>query len=113
MTQYEIHLEKVMFDTWLKESGETNEADIDHLRNCVHLAVMECLTKKQRQYLSLYLSGYNMIEIAEMCSVNKSAVSRTIGRGLDHVLDHIKYASPRTLQVKRRVAKRLSGLYRN
>ena len=109
MTKYEIHLEKVMFDTWLKESGETNEADIDHLQNCVHLAIKECLTKKQRQYLSLYLSGYNMIEIAEMCSVNKSTVSRTIG----HVLDHIKYASPRTLQVKRRVVKRLSGLYRN
>ena len=41
MTQYEIHLEKIMFDTWLKESGETHKADIDHLRNCVHLAVME------------------------------------------------------------------------
>ena len=113
MTKYENPLEKVIFDTWLKESGETNEADIDHIQNCVHLAIKECLTKKQRQYLSLYLSGYNMIEIAEMCSVNKSTVSRTIGRGLDHVLDHIKYASPRTLRVKRRVEKRLSGLYRN
>ena len=113
MTKYEIHLEKVMFDTWLKESGETNEADIEHLQNCVHLAIKECLTKKQGQYLSLYLSGYNMIEIAEMCSVNKSTVSRTIGRGLDRVLNHIKYASPRTLRVKQRVAKRLSGLYRN
>ena len=105
-------LERSMFSAWLRESGETNEAAVEHLKNCVHVAIHECLTPKQREYLELYMSGYNGTEIAEMCGVNRSSVSRTISRGLRRLMSHIKYATPRTLKAEGKVRKSLVRLYK-
>lgn len=108
----EAHLNKVMYNAWLKELGETNESDMLHLKNCVRLAIQEALTDKQRQYLCLYLSGYNGTEISELCGVNVSTVSRTTKRAVNNLVSRIKYATPRTLYADRRVRKNFLGLYR-
>lgn len=105
-------LEKVMFSVWLKESGETNDNYMEHLKNCVRVAMHDALTDRQRECLGLYLSGYSQIEISEMLGINKSTVSRNINRGLKRLLDRIKYATPRTLKVEQRVRKNLTALYR-
>jgi RNA polymerase sigma factor (sigma-70 family) len=108
----EVRLEQAMFSLWLKESGEDNEEEIYHLKNCVRVAISECLTEKQVCYLSYYMAGYNQIEISEMCGVNKSTVSRTLNRGLKRLLGHIKYATPRTLRVANKVENTLMRLYK-
>ena len=109
--KFDAHLEKAMFSLWLKESGETNDAFIDHLKKCIHVAMLETLTEKQKRYVVLYLNGFNSVEIAEICGKSVSCVSRTINRGLDNIVSRIKYATPRTLLVEHRVRKRLTRLY--
>lgn len=108
----QAHLEKVMYSTWLRESGETNADQIRHLKNCVRIALAECLTETQLRYISLYLSGYSSTEIANICGVNKATVSRGMHRGLKKVLSRIKYATPRTLEAGDRVRGSLVRLYK-
>lgn len=110
---HEVHLEKAMFSLWLKESGESNDNGVEHLKNCIRVAISECLTEKQAYYLSLYLSGYNQTEISEMCGVSISTVSRTLARGINRLIERVKYATPRTLRVGSRVKKSLTGLYKH
>lgn len=105
-------LEKAMFSAWLKESGETNDNHIEHLKNCVRVAMHEALTDRQRECLGLYLSGYSQTEISKMLGINNSTVSRNINRGLKRLLSRIKYATPRTLRVEQRVRKNLTALYK-
>jgi DNA-directed RNA polymerase specialized sigma24 family protein len=104
-------LEIVMFNLWRKESGETNEYLLEHLKNCVRVAISETLTDKQRYYLGLYLYGYSQTEISQLAGVNKSTVSRTINRALTRLLSRIKYATPATLHAEDRVHKYLTRLY--
>lgn len=107
----DLYLEKAMYAAWLRESGETNSAQLAHLKNCVTQAITEALTDKQRVYLSHYMSGFNMVEIGQMCGVDTSTVSRTINRALDRLISRIKYATPTTLTCGNKVKKRLTLLY--
>lgn len=107
----EAHFERMMYLAWLKELGETNEKDIQHLKNCVSVAIREGLTPKQREYLSFYLFGHNITEIADMFDVEKSTVSRTVHRAVDNLTSRIKYATPRTLHVGDKVTKHFTRLY--
>ncbi len=108
---HDFFLEKSMYNLWLRESGESNQLWIEHLKNCVKVAMEEALTETQSAYISLYMSGYNQVEIAAMFGVNKSTVCRTVARGLDRLINRIKYATPRTLRVEGRVRKQLTRLY--
>ena len=108
---HEIHLEKAMYALWRKESGETNELQLEHLKNCISVGIQEALTEKQRYYVGLYMSGYNQREISKMTGVNPSTVSRNISRGLNNLLSRIKYATPTTLHVEKRLRKSLTKLY--
>ena len=107
----EARLEVIMFRAWQRELGDTNEKELSHLRNCIKVAVKEALTPKQREYLSYYMSGYNLVEISKIYNVNRSTVSKTMKRALDHLFDHIKYATPTTLKTHSRVRKYLVRLY--
>lgn len=109
--KHEAHLQKVMYNAWLKESGETNESDMLHLKNCVRLAIQEALTDKQRQYIFLYLNGYNGVEISKLCGVNASTVCRTTQRAVNNLFSRIKYATPRTLYAEKRARKNFVRLY--
>lgn len=106
------YLEKCMYKMWLKAVGATNDDQIRHLKNCIKIAIRECLTKKQLLYLSDYMSGYNSLEIAEKHGINRSTVSRTLNRALDNLFSHIKYATPGTLRCEKRVRSYLTRLYK-
>ena len=110
---HELHLEKAMYSAWLKESGESNNMSIEHLKKCVRVAIQEGLTEKQRQYLLLYLSGNSVSDISEIVGVKRSTVSVTLNRALDNLECRIKYATPRTLYVGKRVRKSLTGIYKH
>ena len=71
----------------------------------------ECLTEKQRVYMGIYLSGYNVNEIAELRGVAVSTVSRGLNRGIDKIAERVRFATPRTLGAGKRVKKRLTRLY--
>ena len=105
-------LEKQMYQVWQRDAGATNDRDLRHLRNCIALAVEECLTPCQRDVLTLYMIGYNQLEIAKMRKVDKSTVSRTLNRAMDNLFNHIKYATPMTLKNAKRIRKNLTRLYR-
>lgn len=75
-----------------------NDADMQHLLNCVTIGMRDDLTQVQRKYLTLYLSGYTTVEIADMHNVNKSSVHRAIHRALDNLFRHVRYATPATLK---------------
>lgn len=54
--------------------------------------VAEELTKRQKQFIVLYYyKGMDMTEIAEVCKVSVSTVSRTISRARKKIADRIKY----------------------
>lgn len=105
-------LEKQMYQVWRSYTGATNNRDLEHLRNCIAIAVEECLTPHQRDALTLYMMGYNQLEIAKIRKVNKATVSRTLNRAMDNLFDHIKYATPATLKNEKRIRKNLTRLYR-
>lgn len=110
-TARERHLEKAMFALWRKESGETNDLWLEHLKNCISVGISETLTEKQRYCIGLYLSGYNQREISRMSGLSPSTVSRHISRGLNNLLSRIKYATPATLRVEAKVRQNLTRLY--
>ena len=110
--RHEKHLEKAMFDLWRRSSGETNDLQLEHLKNCIRLAISETLTDKQRQCITLYMSGYNQKEISEIVGIHYSVVSRHISRGLNRLLSRVKYATPATLHAETKVRKSMTRLYK-
>lgn len=106
------YLEKCMYKIWLKAGGATNDDQIRHLKNCIKIAVRECLSEKQFLYLSDYMSGYNSREIAKKHGVDQSTISRTLNRALDNLFSRIKYATPGTLRCEKRVRSYLTRLYK-
>lgn len=111
LLEQERHLEKMMYTAWLRISGETNSAQLEHLKNCVSVAIQECLTEKQKEMLLYYMSGYSQREIADELGLDKSSVSRTIHRAFHNLFSHIKYATPATLHAEAEVKRSLTRLY--
>lgn len=104
--------ERALFKTWNIQNAETNEEQIEHLKNCIKVAINECLTKKQRDVLLLYLSGYNQTEIAAIKHVDKSTICRLVNKALDNIFNHVKYASPITLKLSKKARSNLRKLYK-
>ena len=48
-------------------------------------ALMDTLTKRQRQIIEMYYSGKNITEIADVLKVNKSTVHRTLMRAIKNI----------------------------
>lgn len=54
--------------------------------------VAEELSQRQKQFVVLYYyDKHTMLEIAEICEVNVSTVSRTLQRARKNIADRIKY----------------------
>ena len=59
--------------------GETNSSQYIKFKKCVLEMIETVLTKKQRKYLKLrYFEQLKVIEIAKMCEVSPSTVTRGI-----------------------------------
>ena len=93
------YAERKMYEMWVNESNETNEAWLEHLKRCVHVAITDCCTDKQQQYVALLMLGFSGKEIAKQFSVSPTTVSRTLHRAFRNIISRIKYATPRTLTV--------------
>lgn len=94
-----VYAEHKMYEMWMTESNETNEQWLEHLKRCVHVAITDCCTEKQQQYLVLLMLGFSGREIANKYNVSPTTVSRTLHRALRNIISRIKYATPRTLTV--------------
>lgn len=102
--------ERAVYRAYLEELDDVDERSLEHLKNCIRESICTDLSEKQREYLTLYMSGYSSGEIAAEYCVHKATVSRALNRALDKLFEHIRYATPRTLKVSKRVRKYLTRL---
>lgn len=78
---------------FLRETAATNDDQIRRLKKNMAIAIEQDLTNRQRQMLSMYyFDGKSMVEIGHELSVNKSTVSRTIGRAVRRLYRALKYS---------------------
>lgn len=74
------------------DSEEDNHERVEKAKKLLLFVMKEQLSPRQKQMLILYFfERKNMVEIAAMLNVNKSTVSRTIHRGLEHLKNFLKY----------------------
>ena len=74
--------------------AETNDSQMDQLRNQLSQALREDVTPRQRQVLYLYyVRQLNMRQIGELLLVDCSTVSRTIRRGEDRLRRCLRYSN--------------------
>lgn len=74
-------------------SEESNSKKIQSAANLVGKVIASELTERQRQCVSLYFyGGLTMPEIALELGINKSSVSRAIGRAKTRIERSMKYA---------------------
>lgn len=87
-------MDKISFDeTRYRQHPNHNSASHTEFRAKLVRSIMkECLTDRQKQILLLYFEEQkNTVEIAQILSVNKSTVSRTIQRGLKNLKNGILF----------------------
>lgn len=72
-------IEQITYQKSLEEYGESNTKLINNLKNILKCAIKNELTEKQKNILQLYYyDEYNMEQIAQKYSVNKSTICRHI-----------------------------------
>ena len=92
---YSNQISRAAFDLWIAESCEDNRSDIDRMKRMLPFAMKECCTEKQKIYITYYFADrMTTAEIAALCGVNKSTVSRVIHAGLHNLNAHLKFCSP-------------------
>lgn len=91
----DLQMTYATFDLWLSGQGEDNRAELDRVKRILPMILAECCTANQMEYIKLYfVEKMTMREIAFLCGVKKSTVSRTIHRGLDNAYPYLKFCSP-------------------
>lgn len=82
LTDIDGYVRDELFDTQESCSGSYS-----HSARLVREALYDSTTPKQRTYIIMYFKKrMNMEEIASLCGVSKSTVSRTISRGRSNIL---------------------------
>jgi RNA polymerase sigma factor (sigma-70 family) len=112
------HANYLAFRDWLMSDREDNTAERERVKG-VALRSMAKLTPTQYSYINAYFfEGLTTVEIAEQYGVNKSTVSRTIGRGMCKIQEFIQIASPGPMtrsqekpRLKRRGVIKKSAMY--
>lgn len=91
-------MEDLVFDYIQYKKWSESEPEIDysqHIKNCLSIAIQEELSETQRLYFSLYhLEGVPIHEIADICGVNKSTVSRVLRAANNNLARVLRYSSP-------------------
>lgn len=92
---YRIQSDQRAFRDWQEDGRSDNSASLARARKTLPIALRNYISDTQQMYLFAYFGeGLTMPEIAERYGVNKSTVSRTIGRGLDRLYDCLRFVSP-------------------
>ena len=90
-----MELTHAAFDLWLGEQGESNRSELDRVKKILPLVIAECCTDRQKTFIMNYfVDRMNTREIAERYGIGKSAVSRTIRRGLNNTYKYLRFSSP-------------------
>ena len=77
---------------WLRETAEDNHDQLERLRRNLRRAREQELTPRQREVLALYYDrGLKMSQIARKLGINRSTVSRTIGRAKKRLYRYLQY----------------------
>ena len=85
-----VSLESAEFELWQNSAGESSRR-IDS--RVLKLVIDECLTQKQREYLTEYFfQEMNIPQIADLHGVAGSTVSRTLKRAKKRIFDALKYS---------------------
>lgn len=84
--------DKKQYEDWAVRMDDSEEQARAVLREKA-AASLEELTGKQREVLELYVSGMNVIQIAEKLGVNKSTVSRNLSRAKKNAAGTIQLAA--------------------
>lgn len=78
---------------WQRENAGDNTEQLARLRRSLHKAREQELTPRQQELLELYYDqGMNMPQIAAHLGINRSTVSRTIGRAKQRLYRCLRYA---------------------
>ena len=79
--------------------AEDNREQMGRLRRNLNHALRQDVTPRQREYMLLYYGKrMNMDEIAKVCGVNKSTVSRTLKRGRQRLYRCLRYGASNLLE---------------
>ena len=77
---------------YAKLMAQDNGQEVDQLRRNLAMALREDVTPRQRQVLLLYYGqGMSMKEIAQELGIDRSTVSRTMGRGEERLRRCLRY----------------------
>ena len=77
---------------WRREHAEDNSDQLERLRRNLRRAREQELTPRQREVLALYYDrGLKMSQIARKLGINRSTVSRTIGRAKQRLYRYLQY----------------------
>ena len=91
-----INLKRAGYETI--EAG-TGQETLDQLRRNLAMALREDVTPRQRQVLLLYYGqGMSMKEIAQELGIDRSTVSRTMGRGEERLRRCLRYGGAALLE---------------
>ena len=78
---------------WDAEDRGTSDDSIRRLRKNLRRAIQEDLTDRQREMLLIYLSvNCSQVKVARQLMVNRSTVSRTIGRAMVRLERVLRYS---------------------
>ena len=100
MSRKRISFNEAYIDSELLKMSRL-KGEEDQLRKIAKKALQEVvaqdLTQRQKQFVVLYYyDNHTMDEIADLCGVNVSTVSRTLRRARNNIMDKIKYYFIRT-----------------
>ena len=77
---------------WLQNNACDNSELLTRLHRNLRLAREQELTPRQREVLALYYDrGLKMSQIARKLGINRSTVSRTIGRAKQRLYRYLQY----------------------
>ncbi|MCI8414489.1 MAG: sigma-70 family RNA polymerase sigma factor [Ruminiclostridium sp.] len=84
---------------YAKLMAQDNGQEVDQLRRNLAMALREDVTPRQRQVLLLYYGqGMSMKEIAQELGIDRSTVSRTMGRGEERLRRCLRYGGAALLK---------------
>ncbi len=96
----ERQLEFAAYCAWINEQGGDNLEDLERAKRALKIALRECVTDKQREYLTLYFAEcLSMPEIASLYGVNKATVSRVIHSGLRRLYGYLRFSAASFLEL--------------
>lgn len=87
------------FQKWAESDQESTEANfVSHTKRAVIVAIDRELSETQKRYFLMYfLEGKTIQQIADVCGVNKSTVSRVLATSRKRLADVVRYSSPQLM----------------